>query len=101
MTAMELRLGKVGEVYHHGTAGKLAWAAKALAGGGGLLLAKRGGRSRGAAMLGGALVCAGEICLRYCVMQAGKQSARDPKYTVEPQRKRADARGTKATTKPA
>jgi hypothetical protein len=47
------------------------------------------------------MVCAGEVCLRYAVVQAGKQSARDPMYTVEPQRKRADARGTKTTTKPA
>jgi formate-dependent nitrite reductase membrane component NrfD len=101
MGAMELRLGRVGDVYRRGTAGKLAWAAKALAGGGGLLLAQRGGRSRRAAVLGGALICAGEICLRYSVMHAGKQSARNPTYTVEPQRKRADAHGTKATTKPA
>jgi hypothetical protein len=83
---MELRLGKVGEVYHKGTAGKLAWAAKGLAGAGALLLAKR--KSRRSAVLGGALVCAGEICLRYSVFHAGKQSARDPKYTVEPQRER-------------
>jgi formate-dependent nitrite reductase membrane component NrfD len=92
MQAMELRLGKVGEVYRHGTAGRLAWAAKGLAGAGALLLAKRGGRSRGAAVLGGALVCAGEVCLRYSVFHAGKQSARDPAYTIEPQRQRVDAR---------
>jgi protein NrfD len=49
-------------------------------------------------VLGGALVCAGEICLRYAVMQAGKQSARDPVYTVGPQRERADRHGTRATT---
>jgi formate-dependent nitrite reductase membrane component NrfD len=91
MEAMELRLGKIGEVYHRGTAGKLAWAAKGLAGAGALLLAKRGDRSRRAAVLGGALVCAGEVCLRYSVFHAGKQSARDPVYTIEPQRQRADA----------
>jgi formate-dependent nitrite reductase membrane component NrfD len=91
MHAMELRLGEVGEVYHKGTAGKLAWAAKGLAGGGALLLAKRGGRSRGAAALGGAMICAGELCLRWSVFKAGFQSARDPKYTVKPQRERANA----------
>jgi formate-dependent nitrite reductase membrane component NrfD len=91
MHAMELRLGEVGEVYHKGTAGKLAWAAKGLAGGGALLLAKRGARSRRAAALGGALVCAGELCLRWSVFKAGFQSARDPKYTVKPQRERANA----------
>jgi formate-dependent nitrite reductase membrane component NrfD len=99
MQTMELRLGKIGEVYHHGAAAKLSWAAKGLVGAGAALLAKRGGRSRGAAVLGGALLCAGELCLRYAVMEAGKQSARDPKYTVEPQRRRATRDGTKATTK--
>lgn len=99
MQAMELRLGTVGEVYRKGTAGKLAWAAKSLAGTGALLLARRGGKSRRAAALGGALVCAGELCLRWSVFKAGFQSARDPKYTVEPQRERIEREGTKATTK--
>jgi hypothetical protein len=97
--AMELRLGSIGEVYHHGPAAKLTWAAKSLAGAGAALLAGRGRRSRRAAIVGGALVSAGEVCLRYAVVQAGRQSARDPKYTVEPQRRRADSDGTKATTK--
>jgi formate-dependent nitrite reductase membrane component NrfD len=82
MSAMELRLGEVGEVYRRGAAGKLAWAAKALAGGGAALLATRARRSRGAAVLGGAMVCAGELCLRWSVYKAGFQSARDPKYVV-------------------
>jgi formate-dependent nitrite reductase membrane component NrfD len=86
--AMELRLGETGEVYHQGTAGRLATAAKGLAGAGALLLARRGGRSRRAAVLGGALVCAGELCLRWSVFKAGFQSARDPKYTIKPQRER-------------
>ena len=50
-------------------------------------------------MLGGALVCAGELCLRWAVVKAGKQSARDPKYVVESQRRRVRREGTKATTK--
>jgi len=100
MQAMELRLGEVGEVYHQGTAGKFSWAAKSLAGAGALLLAKRGAKSRKAAVLGGAMVCAGELCLRWSVFKAGFQSARDPKYVVESQRKRVEQRGTKVTTKP-
>ena len=92
MHAMELRLGETGEVYHRGTAGKLATAAKTLAGAGALLLARRGRRSRRAAVLGGALVCAGELCLRWSVFKAGFQSARDPKYTIKPQREKAFAR---------
>ncbi|HVS86334.1 MAG TPA: NrfD/PsrC family molybdoenzyme membrane anchor subunit [Gaiellaceae bacterium] len=99
MQTMELRLGMLGEVYRQGTAGKFAWAAKGLAGAGAAVLATRGRRSRGAAALGGALVCAGELCLRWSVFKAGFQSARDPKYTVAPQRERARRRGTRATTK--
>jgi len=88
MQAMELRLGEVGEVYHKGTAGKFALAAKLLAGGGAALLATKGRKSRAAATLGGAMVCGGELCLRWSVFKAGFQSAKDPKYTVEPQRAR-------------
>jgi hypothetical protein len=33
------------------------------------------------------------------VFKAGKQSARDPKYVVESQRRRVRREGTKATTK--
>jgi formate-dependent nitrite reductase membrane component NrfD len=100
MQAMELRLGKVGEVYHQGAAGKLSWAAKGLSVAGAALLAKRGPKSRTAAVVGGAMVCAGELCLRWAVFKAGFQSARDPKYVVESQRRRIRQDGTKATTKP-
>jgi formate-dependent nitrite reductase membrane component NrfD len=100
MQLMELRVGETGEVYHEGAAGKLSLAAKGLATTGAALLGLRGRKSRTAAVLGGALVCAGELCLRWAVYKAGFQSARDPKYTVEPQRRRADSRGTKVTTKP-
>jgi formate-dependent nitrite reductase membrane component NrfD len=88
MQGMELRLGEVGEVYHKGAAGKLSWTAKALAGAGAAILATRGAKSRKAAAVGGAMVCAGELCLRWSVFRAGFQSARDPKYTVKPQRER-------------
>ena len=37
------------------------------------------------------MICAGEMCLRWSVFRAGFQSARDPKYTVKPQRERANA----------
>jgi formate-dependent nitrite reductase membrane component NrfD len=100
MQAMELRLGKVGEVYHQGAAGKLSWAAKGLSVAGAALLAKRGRKSRASAVVGGALVCAGELCLRWAVFKAGFQSARDPKYVVDPQRERIERDGSKATTKP-
>jgi formate-dependent nitrite reductase membrane component NrfD len=98
--AMLRRLGGLGEVYSTGTAGRLSRVAKGLAGGGAALLAARGAKSRRAAAIGGALVCAGELCLRWTVYKAGAQSARDPKYTIGPQRARADERGTRATMLP-
>lgn len=100
MQAMELRLGTVGEVYRQGAAGKLSWAAKGLSVAGAALLARRGRKSRTSAVVGGALVCAGELCLRWSVFKAGFQSARDPKYVVESQRRRIEQDGTNATTKP-
>jgi len=92
MQLMELRLATTGEVYRQGAAGKFSWAAKGLATAGAALLARRAGRSRTALALGGALVCAGEMCLRWAVFKAGAQSARDPKYVVEPQRERVEQR---------
>jgi formate-dependent nitrite reductase membrane component NrfD len=100
MQAMELRLGSVGEVYRKGAAGKLSLLAKGLAGGGAALLARRGRTSQAAAVAGGLMILGGELALRFAVFRAGFQSARDPKYVVEPQRKRIAEQGTKATTKP-
>jgi hypothetical protein len=100
MQTMEHRLGTVGEVYHAGEASRFSSAAKGLSAAGAALLALRGRKSRGAAVVGGALVCAGELCLRWAVFKAGFQSARDPKYVVESQRRRVERQGTKATTKP-
>jgi hypothetical protein len=99
MKAMELHLGEVGEVYRHGAAGAFKRAAVGFTAAGTALLAKRGSRSRRTAAVGGALVCAGELCVRWSVFKAGFQSARDPKYTVGPQRRRAERRGTNVTTK--
>jgi hypothetical protein len=97
---MEHRLGETGEVYQRDAAGTLSRAAKLLAGSGALLLARRGSRSRAAQAAGGALVLAGSMCMRWAVYKAGFQSARDPKYTVKPQRERADRDGSKATVLP-
>ena len=97
--AMQLRLGTIGEVYRQGEARKFSWAAKGMATAGAALLATRGRKSRRTAVVGGALVCAGELCTRWAVFRAGKQSARDPKYVVESQRRRIRREGTKATKK--
>jgi formate-dependent nitrite reductase membrane component NrfD len=98
--AMDQRLGATGEVYRQGAAGAFGRAAKALTAVGATVLATRGRRSRAAQVVGGALVCAGGMCIRWSVYKAGFQSARDPKYTVDPQRDRAQRDGTKATVLP-
>ena len=89
---MEKRLGLVGEVYSKGEAGKAKKAALGLTLGGAALLGTLGRRSRLAAGAGGALVLAGEVAVRWSVFKAGFQSARDPKYTVVPQRERQSGR---------
>ncbi len=88
---MEKRLGMAGEPYSTGGAGRYKRLAKACTLGGAALLAGPRRRSRLAAAAGGVLVLAGEVAVRWSVFKAGFQSARDPKYTVEPQRARADA----------
>jgi formate-dependent nitrite reductase membrane component NrfD len=93
MVAMERRLGMVGEPYKQDEAGRYAKLAKACTLGGAGLLALAGRRSRLASIAGGALVLGGEAALRWSVFRAGFQSARDPKYTVRPQRERLRARG--------
>jgi hypothetical protein len=89
---MQRRLGFVGEVYEQGAAGRFGRLSKGLTAAGAALLAARGRRSRAAAMSGSALVLAGELALRWSVFRAGFQSARDPRYTVIPQRERLESR---------
>jgi hypothetical protein len=86
---MERSMGITAEPLHQGRAGRLMKAAKALtaAGAAGTLLA---GRSRTLAALSGAALMAGSACTRFGVFEAGQASAKDPKYTVVPQRERLD-----------
>jgi hypothetical protein len=103
MLAMQKRLGLVGEPYHQGEAGRYTKLAKACTLGGAALLAGPGRKGRLAAVTGGILVLAGEAALRWSVFKAGFQSARDPKYTVLPQRERARRRsysGPRSRTQP-
>jgi len=89
---MERSMGLTAEPLHTGHAGALMRASRALtlAGATGTMLAGRSGRM-GAALSGAALM-AGSGCLRFGVFEAGQASAKDPKYTVVPQRERL-ARG--------
>jgi DMSO reductase anchor subunit len=88
---MMRRLGTAAEPYHNGTAGRLLRAAEVLtaAGAAGAVLARR---SRPGLALAGAALLAGSALTRFGVFEAGLASARDPKYTVGPQRERQNAR---------
>jgi formate-dependent nitrite reductase membrane component NrfD len=87
---MEQRLGELGEPYHREAAGAYGRLARGLTITGALLLAAQAERSRPAAVAAGAMVLAGAACERWSVFKAGFQSAREPRYTVGPQRRRVD-----------
>jgi Polysulphide reductase, NrfD len=107
-TAMELsafermtrRVGMTAEPYHEGRGGAYVKAGKALGALGATGAAvtgivPMGGRTRRvAAALSGAALMAASVATRWGIFHAGLASARDPKYTVVPQRKRLDERGT-------
>jgi hypothetical protein len=81
----------VSEPYHEGRAGKLMRAARTCtAAGAGLTVLA--GRTRLGAVASGTLLAAGSLLTRFGVFDAGMASARDPKYTVIPQRERLMAR---------
>jgi hypothetical protein len=87
--AMEASMGITAEPLHTGTGGRLLRASKTLTalGAAGSLL---GARSRVAAAVSGACLVAGSACTRFGIFEAGQASARDPKYTVVPQRQRIE-----------
>jgi hypothetical protein len=89
---MEHRLGELGEPYRQGEAGVYSKLAKGFSLAGAALVAARG-RRRGRAIGGGAMILAGSVFERWAIFKAGFQSADDPKYTVGPQRARADVSG--------
>jgi formate-dependent nitrite reductase membrane component NrfD len=88
---MEQAMGITAEPLHEGAPGRLMRASKALTIAGTLGTLLVGGRSRLGAAVSGAALMAGSACLRFGVFEAGQESARDPKYTVIPQRERVDA----------
>lgn len=90
--AMERRMGESAEPLRTGTAGKLMRAAEILTVTGAVVGGLLGGRSRAAAVVGGLASLAGSACTRFGIFHAGVASARDPKYTVVPQRARLAAR---------
>lgn len=92
MKVMERRMDPVAaEPLHHGGPGRmLQWSERlAVAGGLGTLL---GGRHRGVAVMSGLALMAASALTRFGVFEAGLESARDPRYTIEPQKRRLAAR---------
>ena len=92
---MEPGMGIAAEPLHQGRAGALLTAAHALTGAGAVLAGLGGLRAvgrgrRSVSVLAGGCLLAGSVCTRFGLFHAGQQSAQDPRYTVVPQRERAD-----------
>jgi hypothetical protein len=89
---IEARIGRAAEAYRTGKPGALMRAGQLLvaSGAAGALL---GRRNRAVSALSGAALLAGSAITRFGVFEAGRASARDPRYTVGPQRERIGARG--------
>jgi formate-dependent nitrite reductase membrane component NrfD len=85
------RLGDLAEPYQTGTAGAILRLAEFLTVGA-LAGAVLGRRNRAVSALAGASLVAASAMTRFGIFEAGMASARDPKYTVVPQRRRRDRR---------
>ena len=87
--AMESGMGITAEPLRAGRPGTLMKAAKVLTATGAVLSALGRRRHDVSALAGGCLV-AGSVCTRFGIFSAGQASARDPRYTVIPQRERSE-----------
>ncbi|HET6625527.1 MAG TPA: NrfD/PsrC family molybdoenzyme membrane anchor subunit [Nocardioidaceae bacterium] len=96
---LERRLGMVGEPYQQGRPGLMMKAARAMTAGS-AALSVVGGRSRVVSAVAGASYLAASLLTRFGVFEAGIASAKDPKYTVVPQRERLAARGSAKVEQP-
>ncbi|OLT05839.1 polysulfide reductase [Pseudonocardia sp. CNS-004] len=91
-TAMERRLGDIGEKYRTGPAGRWLRAARVLSATG-AVGAIAGRRHRGVAAASGVALLAGSLATRFGIFFAGRASAADPRDTVVPQRARVSRSG--------
>lgn len=89
---LKARLGPVRETTERGSAGRRLRASELLAAAGSLGALTLARRSRAAAVASGAAMLAGSALSRFGIFAAGVASARDPRYTVEPQRERLRGR---------
>jgi formate-dependent nitrite reductase membrane component NrfD len=90
---LERRVGVVGEVYGTGPAARYLQRASTLTAAGVLGSVLLGRRSRIAAAASGLALLAGGLFERLGLLHAGIQSTEDPKYVVEPQRRRIAEHG--------
>ncbi len=88
---LKSRLGMVAEPYKEGRPGKLMTLARNMTAGS-ALLSLVGGRSRLVSTICGATYVTASMLTRFGIFEAGIASAKDPKYTVVPQRERLAAR---------
>lgn len=95
MAVLERTIGVPGETMHRGRAGAQLKAAKALMVSGATLTLV-GGRWRPAAVVAGFALAAGSALTRFGIVEAGMESAKDPRYTVIPQNQRLAARRAQA-----
>lgn len=89
---MEASMGITAEPLHQGRAQKYWRAQRALSLGAVAATLIAGRRSRVVSFLAGCALLCGSALVRFGIFEAGQASARDPKYTVVPQRERADAK---------
>lgn len=92
---MRASMGLSAEALATGTAGRWHRASELLTAGGAVLAAVSH-RSRVLSGLAGVALLGGSIATRFAVFDAGQASAKDPRFTVVPQRERADARAAAA-----
>jgi DMSO reductase anchor subunit len=85
------RIGMTAEPYESGTSGTL-FRASEMATACALGMAFAGRRRRVATALAGVTLLAASATTRFAIFMAGRVSARDPKYTIVPQRERLEER---------
>jgi hypothetical protein len=89
---MEGSMGITAATLGVGRARLLMRASRVLAAGGIVGAIALGHRSRVASLLSGGALVAASACTRFAIFEAGQESARDPRYTVGPQRERLEGR---------
>jgi hypothetical protein len=82
------RLGMLAEPYQKGLPGRLMKVARTMTAVAAGATVVAGGRSRAVSVLAGAAFVSASLLTRFGVFEAGRESARDPKYVVIPQRER-------------